>query len=64
MEAEWFTFGPESGRVQATDIDSDLRLEIMEIQITVMDVKLQGQMKKHQIVNELTGDKKNTDKMQ
>ena len=38
LEAEWFTFGPESGRVQATDIDSDMRLEIMEIQVTVMDV--------------------------
>ena len=50
MEAEWFTFGPESGRVEATDVDSDLRLKMMEIQITAIDAKLQGQMEKHQIV--------------
>ena len=42
----WVTFGQESGWVEATDIDSDLRLEMMEIQITVMDIKLQGQMEK------------------
>ena len=50
MEAELFTFGPEFVQVEATDIDSDLRHEMMEIQITVMDVKLQGQMEKHQII--------------
>ena len=40
LETEWITFGPESGRVETTDINSDLSLEMMEIQITVMDVKL------------------------
>ena len=49
MEAEWFTFILESGQIEAKDIDSDLRLEMMEIQVTVMDVKLQSQMEKHQI---------------
>ena len=50
FEAEWFTFGPESDRVEATDIDSDLMLEILEIQVTMTDVKLQGQIEKHQII--------------
>ena len=50
MEAEWFTFGPEFGRVEATDIEWDLRLDMMTIQVTVIDSKLQGQIEKHQII--------------
>ena len=49
MEAEKFTFGPESGRVEATVSELELIFVITEIQKIKMDAKLQGQMKKHQI---------------
>ena len=50
MKAEWIAFGPESGRVEATDLKLDLKSEMMAIQVTVTDAKLQGQMEKHQII--------------
>ena len=51
LEAEWFTFGPESGRVEATVSELALKFETMAILLTVTDAKFQGQMEKHQIVN-------------
>ena len=50
MEAEWFTFGQESGLVQATDKDLDLRLEMTATRRQMIDVQLQGQIEKHQIL--------------
>ena len=48
------TFGPESCRVQATDKDLDLRLEMTATRRQMIDVQLQSQMEKHQI-NEVEG---------
>ena len=50
LKAEWIAFGPESGRVEATDLKLDLKSEMTAIQVTVTDAELKGQMEKHQII--------------
>ena len=48
LEAEWFTFGSESGRVEMIVSKLALKFEMMKMQVTVTDAKLHGQMEKHQ----------------
>ena len=42
LEAEWFTFRPKSGQVEAKVSELALKFEIMKIQVAVTDAKLQA----------------------
>ena len=48
-EEEWFTFGPESGRVDEMQWELALKFKTTVTQQTMTEAKLQGQMEKHQI---------------